>query len=131
MGACRFSRSVFLSRWVALACAIGLASPAAGPALGAEAVLVGAVNSLTGRFAAQGNAVQRGLGLAIQEAIVAGRGAGVTIELATRDDEGKPDRAVAAAGYGGVRRSAAPAMPPRRPAGPVPGRVLALARPAC
>jgi branched-chain amino acid transport system substrate-binding protein len=63
----------------------------------AETVLVGAVNSLTGRFAAQGTAVQRGLELAIEEARAAGRLNGLTIELATRDDEGKPDRAVAAA----------------------------------
>jgi len=74
---------------------------------------------------------QRGLELAIQETNAGGRGAGLTIELATRDDEGKADRAVAAAGYGGARSSAAPATPPRRPAGPVPGRVPALARPAC
>ncbi len=79
-----------------LAAAGSLCTPRV-PAAAAEPVLVGGVNSLTGRFAAQGNAVQRGLELAIQEANAAGRGAGLTIELATRDDEGKPDRAVAAA----------------------------------
>lgn len=66
-------------------------------AAAAQTVLVGAVNSLTGRFAAQGNAVQRGLALAIEEANAAGRAPGLAIELAARDDEGKPDRAVAAA----------------------------------
>jgi branched-chain amino acid transport system substrate-binding protein len=60
-------------------------------------MVVGSVNSLTGRFAPQGNAVQRGIELAIQEANTGGRIPGLTIELATRDDEGKPDRAVAAA----------------------------------
>ena len=69
----------------------------AGGAAAGETVLIGAVNSLTGRFAAQGTAVQRGLELAVEEANAGGRVPGITLELATRDDEGRPDRAVAAA----------------------------------
>jgi len=60
MGARRFARSAFLSRWPAQVFAACLAWGPAGPALAAEAVLLGAVNSLTGRFAAQGNAVPSG-----------------------------------------------------------------------
>jgi branched-chain amino acid transport system substrate-binding protein len=77
--------------------AAALAFGPLAPAGAAETVLVGAVNSLTGRFAAQGAAVHNGLVLAIEEANAAPRVPGLSIELAARDDEGKPDRAVAAA----------------------------------
>ena len=97
MGIRRVASLVFLSLQMAALVALGLELAPASPAIAAETVVVGAVNSLTGRFAAQGNAVQRGLELAIQEANAAGRIPGLTLELVTRDDEGKPDRAVAAA----------------------------------
>ena len=81
--------------WCLAAAALAFGPSAAAGA--AETVLVGAVNSLTGRFAAQGTAVQNGLALAIEEANAAQRLPGLTIALAARDDEGTPDRAVAAA----------------------------------
>ncbi len=96
MGAGRIGWSARLC-WGARLLAAGVLVLAAASAVAAEKVVVGAVNSLTGRFAPQGNAVQRGIELAIQEANAAGRIPGLVIELATRDDEGKPDRAVAAA----------------------------------
>lgn len=94
----RHVQRFLLLRWVALLPAVaGILGAVGRPALAAETMVVGSVNSLTGRFAPQGNAVQRGIELAIQEANTGGRIPGLTIELATRDDEGKPDRAVAAA----------------------------------
>lgn len=60
----------------------------------AASLTLGEINSLTGRFAAQGNAVHRGIQLAVEEAA---RGESAGVRLITRDDEGKPDRAVAAA----------------------------------
>jgi branched-chain amino acid transport system substrate-binding protein len=60
----------------------------------AATITLGEINPLTGRFAAQGNAVHRGIQLAVEQA-AAGGDSGVS--LITRDDEGKPDRAVAAA----------------------------------
>ena len=81
--------------WLLTAAVLAGGLPAAAEA--AETVLVGAVNSLTGRFAAQGTAVHHGFALAIEEANAAHRVPGLTIELAARDDEGKADRAVAAA----------------------------------
>ena len=86
---------IFPSGWAACLVAAGLIL--APLAAAAQTVLVGAVNSLTGRFAAQGSAVQNGLVLAVDESNAADRVPGLTIELAARDDEGKPDRAVAAA----------------------------------
>lgn len=60
----------------------------------AASLTLGEINPLTGRFAAQGNAVHRGIQLAVEEAATGGSS---RVSLITRDDEGKPDRAVAAA----------------------------------
>lgn len=60
----------------------------------AASLTLGEINPLTGRFAAQGNAVHRGIQVAVEEAAAHGNSA---VSLITRDDEGKPDRAVAAA----------------------------------
>jgi len=63
-------------------------------AVGAATLTLGEINPLTGPFAAQGTAVHRGIQLAVEQA--AGAGA-PGVSLITRDDEGKPERAVAAA----------------------------------
>jgi len=55
---------------------------------------LGEINPLTGRFAAHGTALHRGIQLAVEEANASGA---LRITLVSRDDEGRPDRAVAAA----------------------------------
>lgn len=65
---------------------------ASRPAEGVSLTL-GEINPLTGRLAAHGTALHRGIVLAVEEANAAGN----RISLVTRDDEGRPERAVAAA----------------------------------
>ena len=60
----------------------------------AATITVGEINPLTGRFAAQGTALHQGIQLAVDEANASGR---LRVTLLTRDDEGRPERAVAAA----------------------------------
>ncbi len=60
----------------------------------AATLTLGEINPLTGRFAAQGTALHRGIQLAAEEATAGGRH---RLTLVTRDDEGRPERAVAAA----------------------------------
>jgi len=55
---------------------------------------LGEINPLTGRFAAHGTALHRGIQLAVEEVNASGA---LRITLVSRDDEGRPDRAVAAA----------------------------------
>ncbi len=66
-----------------------------GPAVAeAATITLGEINPLTGRFAAHGTALHRGVLLAVEEANATPL---LRVTLATRDDEGRPDRAVAAA----------------------------------
>jgi branched-chain amino acid transport system substrate-binding protein len=66
-----------------------------GPAVAEVATItLGEINPLTGRFAAHGTALHRGVLLAVEEANASPL---LRVTLATRDDEGRPDRAVAAA----------------------------------
>lgn len=58
---------------------------------------IGAVNSLTGRLAAQGTAIHRGILLAVEEANAGGGVGGRPVRLLVQDDEGRPERALAAA----------------------------------
>ncbi len=60
----------------------------------ATRLTLGEINPLTGRFAAHGTALHRGIQLAVEEANAGGT---LRVTLATRDDEGTPERAVAAA----------------------------------
>ncbi len=60
----------------------------------AATLTLGEINPLTGRFAAHGTALHRGIQLAVDEANASGR---LRITFVSRDDEGRPDRAVAAA----------------------------------
>jgi branched-chain amino acid transport system substrate-binding protein len=63
----------------------------------AEPILVGEINSRTGVLAAQGLAVARGVRIAVEGVNRAGGIAGRPVRLLERDDEGKPERAIAAA----------------------------------
>ena len=64
------------------------------PVAQAATITLGEINPLTGRFAAHGTALHRGIQLAVEEANAFGT---LRITLVSRDDEGRPDRAVAAA----------------------------------
>ncbi len=66
-------------------------------ALTGEPVVIGEINPRTGMLAVQGTAIHRGILLAIEEANARGGIAGRPITLLSRDDEGKPERAIAAA----------------------------------
>jgi branched-chain amino acid transport system substrate-binding protein len=70
---------------------------AAAPAGAAEPILIGEINPRTGLLAAQGLAVARGIRLAVERANAAGGVAGRPLRLLERDDEGKAQRALAAA----------------------------------
>jgi branched-chain amino acid transport system substrate-binding protein len=70
---------------------------AVGPAPAAEPIVIGEINPRTGQFAAQGTAIHHGVALAVEEATARGGLGGRPLALVSRDDEGKPQRAVAAA----------------------------------
>jgi branched-chain amino acid transport system substrate-binding protein len=82
----------------ALLLALVLALSLAGSvALAAEPIVVGEINALTGALALQGLSVQQGIRLAVEEQNARGGIAGRPITLVSRDDEGRPERALAAA----------------------------------
>jgi branched-chain amino acid transport system substrate-binding protein len=82
----------------ALRLALALALSLAGSvALAAEPIVVGEINPLTGALALQGLSVQQGIRLAVEEQNARGGIAGRPITLVSRDDEGRPERALAAA----------------------------------
>jgi len=89
---------VIMQHWNSAAARIVLLAWMGVPSLlaGAEAATLtrGEINPLTGRFAAHGTALHRGIQLAVEEAKASGR---LRITLVSGDDEGRPDRAVAAA----------------------------------
>jgi len=58
---------------------------------------IGEINPRTGILAAQGTAVHEGIIVAVEEANARGGIRGRPIQLLSRDDEGKPERAIAAA----------------------------------
>ncbi len=63
----------------------------------AEPILLGEINSRTGVLAAEGLAVARGIRIAVDAADAEGGIGGRPVRLLERDDEGKPERAIAAA----------------------------------
>ncbi len=63
----------------------------------ADPIVVGEINPRTGVLALQGTAVHQGIVLAVEEANARGGVAGRPVTLLSRDDEGKPERAIAAA----------------------------------
>jgi branched-chain amino acid transport system substrate-binding protein len=69
----------------------------AAPADALEPLVVGEINSRTGALAAQGLAVAQGIQIAVEAANLRGGVAGRPVRLLDRDDEGKPERAIAAA----------------------------------
>jgi branched-chain amino acid transport system substrate-binding protein len=72
-------------------------SLAGSVAFAAEPIVVGEINPLTGALALQGLSVEQGIRLAVEEQNARGGIAGRRITLLARDDEGRPERALAAA----------------------------------
>ena len=70
---------------------------AGGSVSAALPITIGQINPRTGVLAVQGTAVHQGIVLAVEEANAGGGIAGRPITLLSRDDEGKPERAIAAA----------------------------------
>jgi branched-chain amino acid transport system substrate-binding protein len=70
---------------------VGSGAPAAEP------IVIGEINPLTGALALQGLSVEQGIRLAVEEQNARGGIAGRRITLLSRDDEGRPERALAAA----------------------------------
>ena len=66
-------------------------------AIAAEPFVIGEINPLTGALALQGTSVHHGIALAIEEQNARGGIDGRAIALLSRDDEGRPERALAAA----------------------------------
>ena len=63
----------------------------------AEPLVIGEINPLTGTLALQGTSIHQGIALAIEEQNAGGGVDGRSIALLSRDDEGRPERALAAA----------------------------------
>ncbi|MFQ5897868.1 MAG: ABC transporter substrate-binding protein [Candidatus Methylomirabilia bacterium] len=63
----------------------------------AHPIVIGEINPRTGVLALMGTAVHQGILMAIEEANARGGVAGHPLLLLSRDDEGKPERAIAAA----------------------------------
>jgi branched-chain amino acid transport system substrate-binding protein len=74
-----------------------LAAAGAAPARAAEPIVIGEINPLTGALALQGTTVHQGIVLAIEEQNARGGIAGRNLLLLSRDDEGRPERAIGAA----------------------------------
>jgi len=74
---------------------LAFTGPAA--AFGVEPITIGEINPRTGVLAVQGTAIHQGILLAVEEANARGGVSGRAINLLSRDDEGKPERAIAAA----------------------------------
>jgi len=70
---------------------------AGGSVSAALPITIGEINPRTGVLAVQGTAVHQGIVLAVEEANARGGIAGRPVTLLSRDDEGKPERAIAAA----------------------------------
>ena len=71
--------------------------PTARPGRAADPILIGEIDSRTGLLAAQGLAIAQGIRIAVDQANAAGGLAGRPLRLLERDDEGKAERAIAAA----------------------------------
>ncbi|MDR7039691.1 branched-chain amino acid transport system substrate-binding protein [Methylobacterium sp. BE186] len=68
-----------------------------GPSRAAEPVRIGLVTALSGQSAKSGEAISRGIGLAIDEINAKGGVLGRPLELVARDDEANPSKGVLAA----------------------------------
>ncbi|MEM2934574.1 MAG: ABC transporter substrate-binding protein [Methanocellales archaeon] len=78
-------------------CLLLLSTTSAYAQVEKEPIKVGEINPLTGRFAKQGQALHEGILYAIEEANKKGGIDGRNITLITRDDESKPEVAIAKA----------------------------------
>jgi branched-chain amino acid transport system substrate-binding protein len=74
-----------------------LLSQTGSVAKAAEPVVIGEINPLTGALALQGTSIHQGIALAIEEQNARGGVDSRSIALLSRDDEGRPERALAAA----------------------------------
>jgi len=83
-----------------------LAAAGAAPARAAEPIVIGEINPLTGALALQGTTVHQGIVLAIEEQNARGGITGRRLILLSRDDEGRPERAIGAAEELAGRRQA-------------------------
>lgn len=88
-------RQGFILKALLVLLTVGLLLPSASAP--AAMIKIGAINPLTGRFAAQGTALHQGIQYAVEEVNRQGGLKGSGIVLLSRDDEGRPERAVAAA----------------------------------
>ena len=84
-------------RWSRLRWLLALWFLGVVPAAAQAPILIGEINPRTGLLAVQGTAVHAGILLAIEEAKTQGGLHGRPVQLFSRDDEGKPERAIAAA----------------------------------
>ncbi|MDP2626991.1 MAG: ABC transporter substrate-binding protein [Candidatus Rokubacteria bacterium] len=80
-----------------LALLVCLAAAGAWPARAAEPLVIGEINPRTGALALQGQSIHQGIVLAVEEQNARGGIGGRPLALISRDDEGKPERALAAA----------------------------------
>lgn len=87
-GARRWCRSL------GLVLALWLGSP---PAWAADPLVIGEINPRSGMLGVQGTAIHQGIVLAVEEQNARGGIGGRPLQLISRDDEGKPERALAAA----------------------------------
>src|SRR5262245_31036064 len=71
--------------------------PGARPAGAADPILIGEIDSRTGLLASQGLAIAEGVRIAVDDVNAAGGVGGRPVRLLERDDEGKAERAIAAA----------------------------------
>ncbi len=79
---------------LSLLLALSLIGPAAHAA---EPIVIGDINPLTGALALQGVSVHQGIQIAVEEQNSRGGIAGRPVSLLSRDDEGRPERALASA----------------------------------
>jgi branched-chain amino acid transport system substrate-binding protein len=86
-----------MTRRLALAGAAACALASAAPVLAADTVKLGVVAAMSGQSAKSGEAIVRGLSIAIDEVNAAGGVLGKKVELLVRDDESNPAKGVLAA----------------------------------
>jgi len=82
---------------VALALVVCLGTAGARPAWATEPLVIGEINPRTGALALQGTSIHQGITLAVEEQNARGGIGGRRLSLISRDDEGKSERALAAA----------------------------------
>lgn len=86
-----------LTRRLALGACLLLGLPLAGAARAEDPIRIGLVTALSGQSAKSGEAISRGIGLAIDEINAGGGVLGRPLELVARDDEANPSKGVLAA----------------------------------